>query len=63
MTGIIRTNHKNNNFWLDFFKFTVVQSPENVLGTVTTKTEIECLPFSIIFIPCFFPGSFPTMSD
>ena len=63
MAGVVCANHKNNYFWLYVLKLTIIQSPEDVLSTVTTKTEIECISFSVVFVPCFFSGSFPTVCD
>jgi len=48
---VIRTDHDNRHFRMDSVDLSVLKPPKDVLGTVPSKTEIDCISTAEILIP------------
>ena len=63
MLRIIRANHEHDQVGRYIIHRAILQTPENMLRTVSAKTEVERLIVSEIIIPNILAFGFPPMGD
>ena len=63
MAPVVLADHDDSEFGGDPIDIAVVESPDDVLGAVTTNSQVEGLPGSVVVIPNRFSDPFIALND
>ena len=61
--GIVRADHENDQLGVDPIDLPMLQSPKNMLGTVSTDAEVEGIQRRVTLSPYFLARVVPIVRD
>ena len=63
VTCVVGADHDHGDLWRHVVELPVLQTPEDVLGSITTDPEIDSMTGCVTVGPDFLSVSFPSMRD
>ena len=63
MPGVVCSNHQDSDFGFHVAKIASIESPDDVLCSISSEAEIDRIAFAVEFFPHGFSAAFPTLGD